>query len=80
MPSAPGKGRQQRGGFLFFFKKILCREPRATMLGKAGNTRAEKIFPRVAERNFQKPSAKATLPTAPLGKEATFCFVFLFPH
>jgi hypothetical protein len=50
------------------------------MLGKAGNTRAGKIFPRVAERNCQKPSAKATLPTAPLGKEATFCFIFWFPH
>jgi hypothetical protein len=29
----------------------------------------------------KKPSVKAPLPTAPLGKEATFCFiVFCFPR
>jgi hypothetical protein len=38
------------------------------------------IFPIVAERNCQVPLAKAPLPTAPLGKEATFCFVFFAFH
>jgi hypothetical protein len=76
VPSARGKGRRQRR-FLIFFKKNLCRAPRAITLGKAGNTRAGKIFPRVAERNCHKHSTKAPLLTAPLRKEATFCFIFL---
>jgi hypothetical protein len=73
VPRAPGKGRRQR--WFFIFKKILCREPRGTTLGKAGNTRAGKVFLGVAERNCQKPSAKATLP-----ERGHILFYFLFPH
>jgi hypothetical protein len=55
--------------------------PRATTLGKSGNTRAGKIFLSVAERICHERSTKGPLPTAPLGKEATFCFIFFrFPH
>jgi hypothetical protein len=75
---APGKGHRQRR--FFVLKKILCRAPRGTTLGKAGNTQAGKIFPRVAERICQEHSTQVPLPTAPLGKEATFCFIFFFPH
>jgi hypothetical protein len=76
----PGAKAVGKDNFLFFKKKIVCREPSATTLGKAGNTRAGKIFPKVAERNCQKPSAKTPLPTAPLGKETTFWFYFIFSY
>jgi hypothetical protein len=48
----------------------------ATTLGKAGNTRAGKFVPRVAESNCHEHSAKGPLPTAPLGKEVSFKFYF----
>jgi hypothetical protein len=62
----------------YFFKKFLCRVLLATTLGKAGNTGAGKIFPRVAKCSCQKHLAKGRLLTASLGKEASF--FFCFPH
>jgi hypothetical protein len=64
---------------VFYFKKTLLRA-RATTLGKAGNTLAVQIFPRVAERHCQMPSAKAPLPTARSAKRPHFVFFHIDKH
>jgi hypothetical protein len=54
VPSAHGKGRRQRR-FFIFLKKFLCREPRATTLGKAGTPELGRFF-------LELPSVIAKIP------------------
>jgi hypothetical protein len=68
--------------FYFFKKTFFVERSWQLRSAKLGTPELGKFVPRVAESNGQGLSAKASLPTAPLGKAVTFMFyfIFCFPH
>jgi hypothetical protein len=62
----------------YFFKKLSLPTAPCNYARQSWEHPSWENFPRVAERICQERSAKDPLSTAPLGKEATFCYIYIY--